>query len=42
MVDDAVVIPHGIDVRQDFVSRRVGNTLVNPVTGQLIDQMWVQ
>ena len=38
----AAVIPFGINLRQDFVSRRVGNTLVHPITGPLIAQMWVQ
>jgi hypothetical protein len=36
------VIPFGVNLRQDFVSRRVGNTLVHPVTGPLLAQMWVQ
>lgn len=34
-------IPFGNDVWYHFVSRRVGNTLVHPVTGPLIAQMWV-
>jgi peptide/nickel transport system substrate-binding protein len=42
VVDAAAYIPFGNDVRYDFVSRRVGNTLVHPVTGPLIAQMWVQ
>ena len=42
VVDAAAIIPFSNSVRQDFVSRRVGNTLVNPVTGPLIAQMWVQ
>jgi peptide/nickel transport system substrate-binding protein len=42
VVDAAAIIPFGNDLRQDFVSRRVGNTLVHPVTGPLIAQMWVQ
>ena len=42
VVDAAVVIPFGVSLRQDFVSRRVGNTLVHPLTGPLIAQMWVQ
>jgi peptide/nickel transport system substrate-binding protein len=41
VVDAAAYIPFGNDVRYDFVSRRVGNTLVHPVTGPLIAQMWV-
>jgi peptide/nickel transport system substrate-binding protein len=42
VVDAAAVIPFGINLRQDFVSRRVGNALVHPITGPLIAQMWVQ
>jgi ABC-type transport system substrate-binding protein len=42
VVDAAAVIPFAVSVRQDFVSRRVGNTLVHPLTGPLIAQMWVQ
>jgi peptide/nickel transport system substrate-binding protein len=42
VVDAAAVIPFGNDVGQDFVSRRVGNLLVHPLRGPLIDQMWVQ
>jgi ABC-type oligopeptide transport system substrate-binding subunit len=42
VVDAAAIIPFGNSIRQDFVSRRVGNTVVHPVTGPLIAQMWVQ
>jgi YVTN family beta-propeller protein len=42
IVDAAAVIPLGNDVREDFVSRRVGNLVVHPILGPLIDQMWVQ
>ena len=42
MVDAAAIIPFGNNLRHDFVSRRVGNTLVHPITGPLIAQMWVQ
>jgi peptide/nickel transport system substrate-binding protein len=42
VVDAAAIIPFANDLRHDFVSRRVGNTLVHPVTGPLIAQMWVQ
>jgi peptide/nickel transport system substrate-binding protein len=42
VVDAAAYIPYGNNLRQDFVSRRVANTLVHPVTGPLIAQMWVQ
>ena len=42
VVDAAAVIPFANNVRHDFVSRRVGNTLMHPVTGPLIAQMWVQ
>jgi peptide/nickel transport system substrate-binding protein len=42
IVDAAAVIPFGNDVRQDFVSRRVGNVLVHPITGPLVGQMWVR
>ena len=34
--------PQILVFRQDFVSRRVGNVRVHPVTGPLIAQMWVQ
>jgi YVTN family beta-propeller protein len=42
VVDAAAIIPFSNDVRQDLVSRRVGNTLVHPVSGPLLAQMWVQ
>jgi peptide/nickel transport system substrate-binding protein len=42
VVDAAAVIPFGTNVEEDFVSRRVGNVLVHPSRGPLIDQMWVQ
>jgi hypothetical protein len=42
VVDAAAIIPFSNNLRQDFVNRRVGNTLVHPVTGPLIAQMWVQ
>jgi YVTN family beta-propeller protein len=42
VVDAAAYIPYGNNLRYDFVSRRVANTLVHPVTGPLIAQMWVQ
>jgi len=42
LVDAAAVIPFGNNVRQELVSRRVGNALVHPVNGALISQMWVQ
>jgi ABC-type transport system substrate-binding protein len=42
MVDDAAYIPFGAEEYQNFVSRRVGNTLVHPVHGPLIAQLWVQ
>jgi ABC-type transport system substrate-binding protein/streptogramin lyase len=42
VVRAAAVIPFAINLRQDFVSRRVGNTPVHPITGPLIAQMWVQ
>jgi peptide/nickel transport system substrate-binding protein len=42
VVDAAAIIPFANDLRQDFVSRRVGDTLVHPVTGPLIAQMWVK
>ncbi len=41
VVEAAAYIPFGNNLRQDFVSRRVGNTLVHPVTGPLIAQMWI-
>jgi peptide/nickel transport system substrate-binding protein len=42
MVDAAAFIPFGAEETQNFVSRRVGNTLVHPIHGPLIAQMWVQ
>ena len=42
LVNAAAVIPFGHTVRRDFVSRRVGDTLVHPMFGPLIAQMWVQ
>jgi ABC-type transport system substrate-binding protein len=42
VVDAAAVIPFGTDLHQDFVSRRVGNILVNPIAGPLFSQMWVR
>jgi peptide/nickel transport system substrate-binding protein len=42
VVDAAAVIPYANNVRDDFVSRRVGNVLVHPITGPLIALMWVQ
>jgi hypothetical protein len=42
VVDAAALIPYGNDYRKDFVSRRVSNTFIHPVTGPLISQMWVQ
>jgi len=42
LVDAAATIPYGNSVNHYFVSERVGNTLIHPVTGPLIAQMWVQ
>jgi peptide/nickel transport system substrate-binding protein len=42
VVDDAAIIPFGNNLRRDLVGSRVGNTLVHPMTGSLIAQMWVQ
>ena len=42
VVDAAAIIPFGTNLRQDLVSPRVGNTLVHPITGPLIAQMWVR
>jgi peptide/nickel transport system substrate-binding protein len=42
VVDSGAVIPFENGVNQDFVSRRVRNLLVHPITGPLIAQMWVQ
>jgi hypothetical protein len=41
MVDAAATIPFGAEVDQDFVSRRVGNVVINPILGPLLDQIWV-
>jgi peptide/nickel transport system substrate-binding protein len=42
MVDAAAIIPFQTDTHNDFVSRRVGNPLIHPITGPLIAQMWVK
>ena len=42
VVDAAAYIPFSNSLRQNFVSARVGNVEVHPVTGPLIAQMWVQ
>jgi ABC-type transport system substrate-binding protein len=42
VVNDAAIIPFGVELHQDFVSKRVGNTTVNTLIGPLIAQMWVQ
>jgi peptide/nickel transport system substrate-binding protein len=42
VVDAAAVIPFDDEIYTSFVSRRVGNLEVHPITGPLIDQMWVQ
>ena len=42
LVDAAATIPYGNSVHRYFVGDRVGNTLVHPMTGPLIAQMWVK
>ena len=42
LVDAAATIPYGNSVYHYFVSERIGNTLIHPVTGPLIAQIWVQ
>ena len=42
VVDAAAIIPFGTNLRRDLVNPRVGNTLVHPITGPLIAQLWVQ
>ena len=42
VVDAAATIPFSASLQHDFVSRRVGNVLVQPGFGPLIAQMWVQ
>ena len=42
LVDAAATIPYGNSVHHYFVGDRVGNTLMHPMTGPLIAQMWVQ
>jgi peptide/nickel transport system substrate-binding protein len=42
VVDAAAIIPFGTNLRRDLIGPRVGNTLVHPMTGPLIAQMWVQ
>ncbi len=42
VVDAAAIIPFGTNLRRDLIGPRVGNILVQPMTGPLIAQMWVQ
>jgi ABC-type transport system substrate-binding protein len=42
VVDKAATIPFGNNMRDDFVSRRAGNVLIQKGTGPVISQMWVQ
>jgi peptide/nickel transport system substrate-binding protein len=42
VVDAAAIIPIGVSLRHDLVSRRVGNLLLHPINGPLIAQIWVQ
>ena len=42
LVDAAATIPYGNSVNHYFVGGRVGNTVMHPISGPLIAQMWVQ
>jgi peptide/nickel transport system substrate-binding protein len=42
VVDNAAVVPYGVNSNLDFVSRRLGNAQFNSEFGALIAQMWVQ
>lgn len=42
LVDAAATIPYGNSVNHYFVGDRLGNTLLHPMIGPLIAQMWVQ
>jgi peptide/nickel transport system substrate-binding protein len=42
LVDAAATIPYGNSVNHYFVSDRVGNAILHPITGPLIAQIWVQ
>jgi peptide/nickel transport system substrate-binding protein len=42
VVDAAAIIPYGQSVQRYFANPRVGHTLIHPITGPLLAQMWVQ
>ncbi|MDX6231210.1 MAG: hypothetical protein QOH68_161 [Nocardioidaceae bacterium] len=42
LVDAAATIPYGNSVSHYFVSDRLGNTIIHPIAGPLIAQMWVR
>ena len=42
VVAKAAVIPFSNNEQHEVVSRRVGNTVVHPLSGMLISQLWVQ
>jgi peptide/nickel transport system substrate-binding protein len=42
VVDAAAIIPYGQSVQRYVVNPRVGHTLIDPITGPLLAQMWVK
>ena len=42
VVDAAAIIPYGQSVQRYYANPRVGHTLIHPITGPLLAQMWVQ
>jgi hypothetical protein len=42
LVDAAAAIPYSNSVNHYFEGDRVGHTLIHPMLGPLISQMWVQ
>jgi peptide/nickel transport system substrate-binding protein len=42
VVDGAATIPYGNSVSRYFAANRVGHTLIHPMTGPLISQMWIE
>jgi hypothetical protein len=42
IVDRAVAVPYANNLALTLLSRRVGNHVVNPQWGVLLDQLWVR
>ena len=42
VVDAAAIIPYGQGVQRYVVNPRVGHTIIHPITGPLLAQMWVE